>query len=165
LVVSAARSIPGILALHVDDPSPNAEILEHVDRIEHRYLVYDMPRLPCWHKGRVVLTGDAAHAVGPHAGQGASMAIEDALVLAASLAAERRCEAAFRRFEKLRRERIEQVVKLTARNSSQKRASSWLGLMIRDLVLPFLISRSIKIGRELFCYRVDVTPLEQPVQR
>jgi 2-polyprenyl-6-methoxyphenol hydroxylase-like FAD-dependent oxidoreductase len=64
------------------------------------------------------------------------MAIEDALVFAASLKAEHGCAAAFRRFEKLRRERIDQVVKLTARNSSQKRTSGWLGLMIRDLVLP-----------------------------
>ena len=125
-----------IRALHMDDPSPNAEILQHVDRLERSYPVYDMPKLPCWHKGRVVLIGDAAHAVGPHAGQGASMAIEDALVLAASLKAEHGCAAVFRRFEKLRRERIDQVVKLTARNSSQERTSGWLGLMIRDLVLP-----------------------------
>ena len=120
----------------MDDPSPNAEILQHVDRLDRSYPVYDMPKLPCWHKGRVVPIGDAAHAVGPHAGQGASMAIEDALVLAASLKAERGCAAVFRRFEKLRRERIDQVVKLTAGNSSQKRTSGWLGLMIRDLVLP-----------------------------
>lgn len=35
-----------------------------------------------WHKGRVVLLGDAAHATTPHLGQGAGMAIEDAIVLA-----------------------------------------------------------------------------------
>jgi len=151
-----------ILALHEDDPSPNAEILEHVDRIERSYPVHDVPKLPCWHKGRVALIGDAAHAVGPHAGQGASMAIEDALVLAASLAVEQSCAAAFRRFEKLRRERIDQVVKLTARNSSQKRTGGWLGLLIRDLVLPFLIPRGIKMGRELLRYRADLAPLEQP---
>lgn len=34
-----------------------------------------------WHRGRVVLIGDAAHATSPHVGQGAAMAIEDALVL------------------------------------------------------------------------------------
>ena len=151
-----------ILALHEDDPSPNAEILEHVDRLERSYPVYDMPKLPCWHNGRVVLIGDAAHAVGPHAGQGASMAIEDALVLAASLDAEQSHEVAFRRFEKLRRERIDQAVKLTARNSSQKRAGGWLSLLIRDLVLPFLIPHGIKMERKLCHYRVDLTPLEQP---
>jgi 2-polyprenyl-6-methoxyphenol hydroxylase-like FAD-dependent oxidoreductase len=35
-----------------------------------------------WHKGRVVLVGDAAHASSPHIAQGAAMAIEDAVVLA-----------------------------------------------------------------------------------
>jgi 2-polyprenyl-6-methoxyphenol hydroxylase-like FAD-dependent oxidoreductase len=35
-----------------------------------------------WHKGRVVLLGDAAHAASPHVAQGAAMAIEDAVVLA-----------------------------------------------------------------------------------
>ena len=89
------------------------------------------------------------------------MAIEDALILAASLDAEQSHEAAFRRFEELRRERIDQVVKLTARNSSQKRAGGWLSLRIRDLVLPFLIPHGIKMGRKLCQYRVDLTPLEQ----
>jgi len=34
------------------------------------------------HKDRVVLIGDAAHALSPNAGQGASMASEDAMYLA-----------------------------------------------------------------------------------
>ena len=37
---------------------------------------------PPWHRGRVLLIGDAAHASGPHVAQGATMAIEDAVVLA-----------------------------------------------------------------------------------
>jgi 2-polyprenyl-6-methoxyphenol hydroxylase-like FAD-dependent oxidoreductase len=37
---------------------------------------------PPWHRGRVVLIGDAAHASSPHVSQGATMAIEDAIVLA-----------------------------------------------------------------------------------
>jgi 2-polyprenyl-6-methoxyphenol hydroxylase-like FAD-dependent oxidoreductase len=35
-----------------------------------------------WYRGRVLLIGDAAHASGPHISQGATMAIEDAVVLA-----------------------------------------------------------------------------------
>jgi 2-polyprenyl-6-methoxyphenol hydroxylase-like FAD-dependent oxidoreductase len=35
-----------------------------------------------WHRGHVVLVGDAAHATSPHVGQGGAMAIEDAIVLA-----------------------------------------------------------------------------------
>ncbi|MEE4455185.1 FAD-dependent monooxygenase [Novosphingobium resinovorum] len=36
---------------------------------------------PPWHKGRVLLVGDAVHATTPHVGYGAGMAIEDAAVL------------------------------------------------------------------------------------
>jgi 2-polyprenyl-6-methoxyphenol hydroxylase-like FAD-dependent oxidoreductase len=39
-----------------------------------------------WYQGRVVLIGDAAHSATPHLGQGAAMAIEDAVVLADELA-------------------------------------------------------------------------------
>src|SRR5262245_50256438 len=118
-----------------------------------------MPSLPSWHKGRIVLIGDAAHAVGPHAGQGASMAIEDALVLAASLETEPSHDDAFRRYEAVRRPRVDQVVKFTARNGSQKRSTSRLGLLVRDLLLPFLIPLSIRAARRLLKYRVDRNPL------
>jgi 2-polyprenyl-6-methoxyphenol hydroxylase-like FAD-dependent oxidoreductase len=40
----------------------------------------DLP--PPWYQGRVLIAGDAAHASAPHITQGASMAIEDAVVLA-----------------------------------------------------------------------------------
>ena len=39
--------------------------------------------LPAYHKSRVAILGDAAHAMTPHLGQGACQAIEDAVVLAA----------------------------------------------------------------------------------
>jgi 2-polyprenyl-6-methoxyphenol hydroxylase-like FAD-dependent oxidoreductase len=157
-VVDPAAYARKIAALHAADPSPNTEILEHVERIERSYPIYDMPALRSWHTGRVVLIGDAAHAVGPHAGQGASMAIEDALVLGAFLETQDDVTAAFVRYEALRRKRVEHVVKLTAQNSSQKRAKGWLSLLIRDLVLPLLIPMGIRKCRQLFAYRVDQDP-------
>jgi salicylate hydroxylase len=45
----------------------------------------DLPRLPRWSRGRVVLLGDAVHAPLPHQGQGAGLAIEDAYALGALL--------------------------------------------------------------------------------
>ena len=42
-----------------------------------------------WHKGRVVLVGDAVHATTPHLGQGGGMAIEDAKVDTTKLDADR----------------------------------------------------------------------------
>jgi 2-polyprenyl-6-methoxyphenol hydroxylase-like FAD-dependent oxidoreductase len=44
---------------------------------------------PPWFKGRVVLAGDAVHACTPHLTQGAAMALEDAVVLAEELEADR----------------------------------------------------------------------------
>jgi 2-polyprenyl-6-methoxyphenol hydroxylase-like FAD-dependent oxidoreductase len=38
-----------------------------------------------WHRGNVLLIGDAAHAATPHMGEGGSMALEDAVVLAEEL--------------------------------------------------------------------------------
>jgi 2-polyprenyl-6-methoxyphenol hydroxylase-like FAD-dependent oxidoreductase len=51
-----------------------------------------------WHCGRVVLIGDAAHASSPMMGQGGSMAMEDALVLAEILHATPHLETAIHRF-------------------------------------------------------------------
>ncbi|THH15627.1 hypothetical protein EW146_g4877 [Bondarzewia mesenterica] len=42
-----------------------------------KYGLYDRPELKTWHKGRVVLLGDAAHPTSPHLGQGANQAFED----------------------------------------------------------------------------------------
>jgi 2-polyprenyl-6-methoxyphenol hydroxylase-like FAD-dependent oxidoreductase len=148
-----------IRQMHASDPAPNRAILAAVTSIERPYPVFDMPELPAWSRGGVVLLGDAAHAVGPHAGQGASMAIEDALVLAAALEREADVPTAFRHYEDLRRPRVTEVVKLTARNSSQKRAQGKWRLFMRDLLLRIFIPFGIRSGRRLFAYRPDKMPL------
>lgn len=147
--------------LHAHDPDPNAKILERIDRLQRSYPIFDMPELPRWWKDCTVMIGDAAHAVGPHAGQGASMAIEDAIVLAACLSDEPDLSLAFERFEHLRRDRIEQVVKITARNRSQKSPTTWLGQLIRDLVMPVFLRIGIRSGRKLLSFRVDINPLSK----
>lgn len=49
--------------------------------------LYDREPLEAWTSGRVAILGDAAHPMTPFLGQGASMAVEDAVVLARSLKA------------------------------------------------------------------------------
>ncbi|KAJ7102774.1 hypothetical protein C8R44DRAFT_808523 [Mycena epipterygia] len=53
------------------------ELVSRAEKIT-KYGLYDRPELKSWHKGRVVLIGDAAHPTSPHLGQGANQAFEDA---------------------------------------------------------------------------------------
>ncbi|EWM15265.1 FAD-dependent monooxygenase [Kutzneria sp. 744] len=72
--------------------------------------VYDMPPMPTWHRSSVVLVGDAAHAASPAAAQGASMAMEDSVVLAKCLRDLPDLDQAFAAYELVRRERAERLV-------------------------------------------------------
>jgi len=62
-----------------------------------------------WVRGRVLMMGDAAHAMLPFLGLGAATAIEDGIVLARALAQADGIEAGFVLFERARAERVELV--------------------------------------------------------
>jgi salicylate hydroxylase len=71
--------------------------------LERRWQVGDRAPIRHWHKGRVVLLGDAAHAPLQSLAQGACMAIEDGLCLAELIdAADGDFAGAFSRFEAAR---------------------------------------------------------------
>jgi 2-polyprenyl-6-methoxyphenol hydroxylase-like FAD-dependent oxidoreductase len=63
-----------------------------------------------WHAGRVVLIGDAVHAITPHLGQGAAQAIEDGVVLAEVMASHEDLESAFVAYTERRYERCKLIV-------------------------------------------------------
>lgn len=68
----------------IRDKYVNDEYLREPGKVVFRpedWLIAPAP----WHKGRIVLIGDAVHAVTPHLGQGAAQAIEDGVVLAECL--------------------------------------------------------------------------------
>ena len=71
--------------------------------------MHELPKLPAWHRGRIGLIGDAAHAMTPNLGQGGCQAIEDGYAIALCLAEAQSHEDAFVRFEQLRKARAEQV--------------------------------------------------------
>jgi 2-polyprenyl-6-methoxyphenol hydroxylase-like FAD-dependent oxidoreductase len=64
---------------------------------------------PPWYRGRVVLIGDAAHATSPHVGQGAAMAMEDAVVLADVLGGDQPLPDALAQFTERRFARCEAI--------------------------------------------------------
>ncbi|MEP9317689.1 FAD-dependent oxidoreductase [Pseudomonas sp. LABIM340] len=62
-----------------------------------------------WHRQRVVLLGDAAHAPTPHMTSGGGMAIEDAVVLAECIAATSTAKAALELYSNRRYERCKTI--------------------------------------------------------
>jgi len=97
-----------------EEYSWDPRILDLVHNIEGDmsfWALTELPRLPRWSRGRVILLGDAAHAPLPHQGQGAGLAIEDAYALGALLAngGPEDYGLAFDTFENLRRQRALRV--------------------------------------------------------
>ncbi|MFC8896805.1 FAD-dependent monooxygenase [Streptomyces cinereoruber] len=73
-----------LLRLFGDWHHPVPEILAAVDpdRVLRHDVHHLITPLPAYHRGRVALLGDAAHAMMPSLGQGGNQAVEDAVVLA-----------------------------------------------------------------------------------
>lgn len=117
--------------------------------------VYDLPPVPVWHRGRVLLTGDAAHATSPSSGQGASLAVEDAVVLARCLHESKGHREAFERFEAERRPRVERVVAYS-RTISNSKAAGPVARVVRDLMLPFFLRKSASQESLAWMYRHEV---------
>lgn len=143
-----------LLDLHRDDHSSIQKIIHSADEIG-KYPIYEMPSLPTWHTGPVCLIGDAAHAMSPSGGQGASMALEDATVLAKCLRDISNVGDAFATFEQLRKDRVEKIVTDARRNSHQKRPTNPVTLKIRDPVLPFLLRMGVKSAKQTNSYKIN----------
>jgi 2-polyprenyl-6-methoxyphenol hydroxylase-like FAD-dependent oxidoreductase len=137
-----------------DDANRSAEIVE-MSAPTAPLPIYDLPPVPVWHRGRTVLTGDAAHATSPSSGQGASLAVEDALVLAKCLRDLPDHTEAFARFEALRRPRAERVVAYSAKISSSKAAGP-VARVFRDLMMPFFLKKSASAESLAWMYRHHV---------
>ncbi|WP_407699519.1 FAD-dependent oxidoreductase [Streptomyces broussonetiae] len=90
----------------------------------------DLPLGTVWHRGRALLIGDAAHAASPATGQGASMALEDAVVLAKALRDLPDVPAAFAAYEGHRRPRVERNITVSGGMSRAGHGSARPGLAV-----------------------------------
>ncbi|MCA1717311.1 MAG: FAD-dependent monooxygenase [Actinobacteria bacterium] len=144
-----------LLDMHRHDHEPIAKIIRSTESRIGRWPSYDMPSLPAWYEGPACLIGDAAHATLPSAGQGASMALEDAIVLAKCLRDLPDTEMAFAAFEALRKDRVEELVEQARRSGSRKVPTNALTRGIRDLALPFFLKVGAKNAERAYSYRVD----------
>ncbi|MFJ8585403.1 FAD-dependent monooxygenase [Streptomyces sp. NPDC093595] len=99
--------------------------------------------LPSFTAGRIALLGDAAHAMTPHLGQGACQALEDAVTLAAALAAESTVAAALARYDAERRPRSQAVAR-AARQAGRmgQQLSHPLAVALRNTAMRLTPSRA-----------------------
>ncbi|CZT53031.1 uncharacterized protein RSE6_14462 [Rhynchosporium secalis] len=90
----------------------------------HKFRISETPDLPSWtnSNGRLVLLGDAAHAMMPYMAQGATQAIEDAAVLNGCLARAQSLNDIFRlskAYEDIRKPRAEKIKATSLGNMKQ----------------------------------------------
>lgn len=117
--------------------------------------IYDIASLPRWWRGRAVLIGDAAHAVAPHSGQGASMALEDAITLARLLRDQGAADlsGALAAFEAERRARVERVVAYSRRIGAMKQRGPF-GTWLQSLAMRLFLTLPAPDFRWLHDHRI-----------
>jgi len=123
-----------LVDLLADDTGPAADLVRS-GRLElWADNTHDLPRVARWHRERMVVVGDAAHAPSPSSGQGAALALEDAVVLATSLRDAGTVEEALTAYDTARRRRVERIVAAGARSSSSK-IPGRAGRAVRDVMM------------------------------
>jgi 2-polyprenyl-6-methoxyphenol hydroxylase-like FAD-dependent oxidoreductase len=116
--------------------------------------LFDVASLPRWSKGRAILIGDAAHAVSPHSGQGASVALEDAICLARQLRDKPDYAEALADFEAERRGRAEKIVAFGRRSGNTKKKQGPVAALLQQALMPVFIRMMGRMQRWMFAYRV-----------
>ncbi|HSX01737.1 MAG TPA: NAD(P)/FAD-dependent oxidoreductase [Candidatus Saccharimonadia bacterium] len=143
-----------LLKRHADWVAPVKDFINH-SVLMIKTPIFDVPPLPTWHVGRAVLIGDAAHAMSPHAGQGASMALEDAMYLAKMLR-DYPFEQAVERYQSARKDRAEKVCK-TGRDNAARQVDATPGqARMRDVIMSIMLPlMGDRMQDWIFKYRIN----------
>lgn len=162
--VREARAVPAqqwkdtLLETYGAD-EPGGELIRATDpgRLEATGALFIMPTVPNWSRGRLVITGDAAHAPSNSSGQGASLAIESAIELARCLRDGSSVATAVAAYEALRRPRVERIAKQAMRINRTK-APGALGQVVAASIMPVVMTAIMnpeKIFGPTLRYRID----------
>lgn len=132
------------------DDAPGRDLLAHTDAGDVACLgsLEIMPPVPHWHRGRMVLVGDAVHAPSPSSGQGASLAAESAVELARCLRDCPDVPTALATYEALRRRRVEKVAARAAKTNNAKAFGPFAVGMMR-LMMPLAMRTFLTPERTL----------------
>lgn len=123
------------------------------DQLLHHDIYY-LPPIRKMAFGRVVLLGDAAHAMTPNLGQGAGQAVEDAVILAGLLKRHSLADA-LETYEKARIARTRQIAGISNRIGRVAQMQGNLSVALRDSLFPLMPARMLQ--KQLrFLYEVQL---------
>ncbi|WP_394616561.1 FAD-dependent oxidoreductase [Lentzea sp. JNUCC 0626] len=134
------------------DDMPAKQLLAHSHEVVAAGPLEIMPSVPRWHRGRMVLVGDSAHAPSASSGQGASLAAESAVQLARCLRDIPDLTQAFATYERLRRPRVERIAARAARTNSNKRGIGPVTRLLMPLVMKAFGAKAFTKDQN---YRID----------
>ncbi|WP_319462492.1 NAD(P)/FAD-dependent oxidoreductase [Micromonospora sp. RTP1Z1] len=164
MTMAQARDVPPtewlqrLQLIHTDD-MPAHDVLQHANADELIVIgsLEILPTVPRWHRGRMVLVGDSAHAPSSSSGQGASLAIESAIQVARCLRDLPDAPTAFAAYERLRRDRVEKIAENAMKNNRQK-AFGPVGSAMMSVLMPLAMKTFLK-PKKMFGpvhgYRID----------
>ncbi|WP_026924193.1 FAD-dependent monooxygenase [Glycomyces arizonensis] len=141
------------------EDTPGGELVRRTDPAGLQVVgaLHMMPPVPHWHRGRMVLVGDAVHAPSNSSGQGASLAIESAIQLARCLRDFDRVREAYAAYERLRRPRVERIAAMAAKTNRAK-APGPVAQKIMPLLMPLFIKAAMNPEKTIGPaqrYRID----------
>jgi 2-polyprenyl-6-methoxyphenol hydroxylase-like FAD-dependent oxidoreductase len=115
-------------------------------RLLHFGLFYRQPRDDGWHRGRICLLGDSCHATLPYIGQGANLAIEDAISLTLCLEKSNfQIEPAFQEYYKKRFERTKRAVNMARYLGLFFHSENPIVHSIRQRLIPWLMGSNLML--------------------
>ena len=126
-------------------------------QIDSIYPTWTTPNLPCWGRHRVVLVGDAAHALQSSSGQGTSQALEDAQAFCMLLShyldqtptPREAIDSATTAYHTLREPRVRRIADRAKYQGDMKRKKSLVAEWITYLFI-WLIGRSLSLVLHVF---------------
>ncbi|KAF1845102.1 FAD/NAD(P)-binding domain-containing protein [Cucurbitaria berberidis CBS 394.84] len=153
-----------LLERHKQWKDPIVQDIVQKANVESIYPTWTLPTLPHWGERGIVLVGDAAHAMDPTTGQGASQALEDSQTFALLLAgllerADEQVDEAIKLFHEIRAPRINAIVERGKKLAGRK---ANIGVVAEYFIYSFLwllmkfpsIGKFVlgDVNRELYCW-------------